>query len=756
MPSVSSIPVTVAPVGDDQPSSNPRRPSFAYQPALDGVRAVSVLLVLLFHAGLAFVPAGYLGVSVFFTLSGYLITSLLISEWAASGTVRVGAFYGRRMKRLLPASTLCIVAVVIARRAGAFADVTDLRTDVVGAALQVFNWVQLAGSGSYGDLFGSASSPLEHYWSLSIEEQFYWLWPVAVLWALRTTSRRWSGRPVRDTRRRLTWVLAGVTAAAAVTAPIVAVVWGPDAAYWATPARLAEILVGALLAAVLHRRTVPAAFGRLGVPALAVIVVASMVLPADHGPAYQGWLPVFALASAALVLALQVDGVLRRALSWRPLVAVGAVSYGLYLFHWPVFVLLRERGWDLATPGGLAVALALTAALATVSYRLVERPVRHASWRPRSTLRLGTVTVAAALVGSLLVPPTRPVIRADEALLEEAAIEPAEPDESLAPLVPAGTGAPDSAGGSTEIGVVDDGSDGTVAEGPTDEGLTDEGAATDPSTSGPGETGDEPTASSEPPPSPTSDSGPVVSAPRAPTVPPARVDLPPVPSRPVRMLVVGDSTALYVGQGLAGWSTTVPEHAQVSVAWCQGCTFLLDAEVVTIDVDGLLDASRRTMLEVLPEAIESLRPDVVVLMATVTEVSDRRWSEAEGPLGPLDERYRERMVEAYANLTMSVLQFGVPEVVWVVPPTPVHLWNEPELNDPARYAAHHEIIEEAARRFERHVTVLDLDAWATATGAAAEPTWRTDGVHIDDVDATRLATDVLGPWLVQEALTPDP
>lgn len=734
LPSAPAVTATsLTPVADDPPSPAAERPSFAYQPALDGVRAVSVLLVLLFHAGLPFVPAGYLGVSVFFTLSGYLITSLLLSEWSRSGAVAVGGFYGRRVRRLLPASTLCIVAVVIARRAGAFTEVSDLRSDVIGAALQVFNWVQLAGSGSYGDLFGSASSPLEHYWSLSIEEQFYWLWPVMVLAALRLAARR----PGCDTRRRLTWALVAVTALAAVAAPVVAVVWGPDAAYWATPARLAEILVGALVAALLHRRTVPAAFGRLAAPALAAIVVASVVLPSDRGPAYQGWLPVFALASATLVVALQVDGVIRRALSWRPLVAVGAISYGLYLFHWPVFVLLRERGWDLATPGGLVVALTLTAVVSVASYRLVERPIRHASWKPRASFRLAAAATTAAVVAGLLVPPTRPVIRADEALLDRAAIAPADPDESLAPLIPAAPADPDESPVVTAPAVST-----PVVTTPAGEPL------------GGGTTRDDATAAT-PVPGTTPSTGPV-EPPAPPSVPPPTVELPPAPSRPVRLLVAGDSTALYVGQGLAAWSTTVPEHAQVSVTWCQGCTFLLEPEIVSVEVDGLLENSRHAVREALPDAIDSLRPDVVALMATVTEVSDRRWSDDEGAVGPLDPRFRERMVDAYADLTMSLLQRGVPEVVWVVPPTPVHLWSEPALNERARYEAHHEIIREAAGRFERHVSVLDLDAWATATGAAQDPDWRRDGVHIDESPAVRLATEMVGPWLLTQALTPRP
>jgi peptidoglycan/LPS O-acetylase OafA/YrhL len=682
---------------------------------------VSVLLVLLFHAGLPFVPAGYLGVSVFFTLSGYLITSLLLVEHARSGTVRVGAFYGRRVKRLLPASTLCLVGVVVARQFGAFSEVTDLRGDVVGAALQVFNWVQLAGGGSYGDLFGSATSPLEHYWSLAIEEQFYWVWPVVVLFVVRRVRRRADGvdRPAAQSarwmRRRLIVAVAILTLLASIAAPLIAQLAGPDAAYWATPARLAEILMGALLATVLHRRWVPANAGRLALPSFAGLLLASMLLPSDHGPAYEGWLPLFAVLSALLVYSLQAPGPVRRLLSTPLLVSTGAISYGLYLFHWPVFVLLRERGWNLTSPPHLVGALAITVTVSLVSYRLVERPVRRTSWRPVPTLRLAAIASVVVLASAVLVAPSGPAISADDDLLDAAAIAP-DDGEALVPLVaassePAPTTATSEPGRAVSAGPV-----------PSDAAIRSE---------------------------------PESSASTTTTVP-TTLRLPPEPPRPVRVLVVGDSTALYVAHGLAAWTMSYPDHAQVSVSWCQGCTFVPDAEITSFDLDGVEDNSRRTLTEVMPDAIRQLRPDVVVLMSTVSDAANRQWDPAEGPIGPTDPRARERMVTAFADLTMEIVTSGVPDVVWVVPPTPTHDWDDdPEMNELARYAAHHEIVREAAARFEHHVSLVDLDAWARETGRFDDPGFRADGVHIDEGPATEMAEQFLGPWLVIEALRPD-
>ena len=660
---------------DDRSATRPI--AFAYQPALDGVRAVSVVLVVLFHAGVPFLPAGYLGVSVFFTLSGFLITSLLLAEESRTSTIRVASFYGRRMKRLLPASTLCLAAVVIAHAFGAFDGTPSLRRDVVGAVLQLFNWVRLSGTGSYGELFASSASPLEHFWSLSIEEQFYWLWPALMLLALR----RLRSRSTRRTMRRLLRLLVTATVLTSVSSVVIAQVWGPDAAYWATPARLPEILVGASLAAWSFGRTVPPGAARIAGPALAAIVALSMLLPSDHGPAYQGGLPMFALVSGALILALQVDGALRRALSWRPIVAIGTISYGLYLFHWPVFVVLRDAGWQLTRLPDLVGALSITAAMEAASYRLVERPVRRSSWRPLPTLRLAAATTAAVLAATLSLAPATPAIRADDELLDAAAIEPVE--GGLAPLssaeVPSTTDV--AAGGSS---AADAGSDGPTSAAST-------GGATATSSTGAGRTQ-------------------VADAATTTTEQPVALALDEVPPRPVRILVVGDSTALYVGQGLAAWSAAAPAYAQVSVTWCQGCTFVLEAEVASFDLDGVLENSRRAFTEALPQAIDDLRPDVVVLMTTVSEAADRRWPGDASPRHPDDPEFARRTEDAYADLTMRIIRQGVPDVVWVVPPTPDHLWNDPEMNEIDRYHRHHDRIRAAADRFATHVSVVDLDA----------------------------------------------
>jgi peptidoglycan/LPS O-acetylase OafA/YrhL/lysophospholipase L1-like esterase len=652
-----------------------------------------VCLVLLFHAGMSWMPAGYLGVSVFFTLSGFLITSLLLVETEQTGHVAMGSFYGRRIRRLLPASLLCVAAIIVARFLGAFSRVPHLRADIVGAQLQVFNWVRLAGSSSYAALFAGGAtgvtSPLEHYWSLAIEEQFYWLWPVVLVLLVRWTTRR--GRSLAAT-------LGALTALFAIAALVIAHSFGPDAAYWATPARLPELLVGATLAALLRGgRTVPTAARHVAAPALGAIVALCCLLPSGRGLAYQGGLSLFAVLSAALIWSLQTPGPVRTALSWRPFVWLGRISYGVYLFHWPIDVVLRERGWNLSTLGGFAFASALTLAISAVSFVLVERPIRLAGWSPsRSLLAAGTATVCLLPV-ALGVPGTRPFIAVDHGLLSAAAIAPAGTG-TLAPLLP-----------TTVDGAAD-----TVSVRLASTGAGDTSVDTAPTT------------------------------------------LPPAPARPIRVLVVGDSTALYVAQGLAAWSVAHPAVMQADVLWRPGATLLYGTTNTSFDSVKEFRNSRDLFANEAPAMVRRVRPDLVVVMVTVNDIVTRRWTRAEGALTPFDPPYRARLTQAYHDFATTLLDGGAGQVLLVVPPTPTHQFLQPEMNDPARFAAQHDVIRAVPATFTGaragRVAVIDLETWFTNHGHAQDPTWRPDGVHLTTDTAHRLADDYLGPTLTRRAL----
>jgi peptidoglycan/LPS O-acetylase OafA/YrhL len=381
-----------------------RRPArLEYVPAIDGLRAVAVSLVLLFHGGWGLFTGGYVGVSLFFTLSGYLITTLLLAEHAGTGSISFRAFFSRRVKRLLPASAVCLVGVVVLALAGNFSTNEGLGGDVAASALQVANWRALGRGQSYAELIGAARpGPLDHFWSLSIEEQFYWLWPLTLFVILRRSRVRWR----RPGALGVT-VLAGV---AAVVPFVVRAGWGADAVYWATPARFGEILVGAVLAVWMAGRAWPRWGTWAGWMGLAAVCAAAVTWSAGSGPAYDGFLPLFAVASAATVMGASSAGSFARVLGIRPLVGLGRISYGVYLYHWPVFVLLDRDRLHLDRAALFAVRVVVTLVVAVVSYVLVERPVRNGRPRPSTVAVLAVIGTAAVVLAALtVVPDTEPL-----------------------------------------------------------------------------------------------------------------------------------------------------------------------------------------------------------------------------------------------------------------------------------------------------------------------------------------------------------
>lgn len=381
--------------------------ALAYNGALDGIRGLAVAAVLVFHGGFEWASGGYLGVSTFFTLSGFLITTLLLTEHRSTGRIDLRRFWSRRMRRLLPAATATLGVVMLT------ALVTDdgweraLPGDVVASLAQVANWRFLVEDRSYAALF-DLPSPVLHYWSLAIEEQFYWVFPAVALGVLtvaRGSLRAFAGA---------LGALLGLSALLTVLAE------DPEVVYYATPIRMGEILVGALLAVGLLRvdldrvsRSSPlvwAASG-LGVSALIGSVWAWGTLERSSSGLADGGLLLYAVGSACLVGAASVGGPLKRWLSFEPLRLLGVVSYGVYLIHWPIFVLLdAERVDGLLSPLGweprgsmlfvLQVALALV--VAALSYQFLEQPIRRGRWPVRwpapALAALSALSVLAAVV----------------------------------------------------------------------------------------------------------------------------------------------------------------------------------------------------------------------------------------------------------------------------------------------------------------------------------------------------------------------
>jgi peptidoglycan/LPS O-acetylase OafA/YrhL len=358
-----------------------RDSSIGYRPALDGIRAVAVLAVIAYHLGYGRIRGGFLGVDVFFVLSGYLITSLLLSEHARTGAIDLVAFWYRRARRLLPA--LFLMLIVVAVWIGASSPAFELemrREDILWTLFYGANWHYIATGQDYFAQFASAS-PLRHTWSLAIEEQFYLAWPLIVGTAL------WLGR------RRPAVVGAICVAGIAVSVAAMALLYDPgdpSRAYYGTDTRMHELLVGASLAVLFHSyarrramvltsRAAPAVAVAAG---LALLVVFARLSDTD-ALYYRGVSLLVAVGAAALIWSVEVAprSVAARLLSLGPVAWVGRISYGLYLWHWPVILAVTTRwGPFRLLPGSFGLngeRVALTFAIAMASFYLLEQPIRR-------------------------------------------------------------------------------------------------------------------------------------------------------------------------------------------------------------------------------------------------------------------------------------------------------------------------------------------------------------------------------------------
>jgi peptidoglycan/LPS O-acetylase OafA/YrhL len=375
-----------------------------YRPALDGVRALAVLAVISYHLGLP-VSGGFLGVDVFFVLSGYLITDLLLAEHDESGRVRLGRFWARRARRLLPALLVVVAACAVEiSRNEPLLGLGPRRADMLATLAYYANWHFIATDQSYFATYTGAS-PLRHMWSLAIEEQFYLVWPLLLVGLLRLT------RQAIWLRVLAVGVAAGASALALAMEYNVA---NPSRAYLGTDGRAHELLIGAVLAFAVQsgclsrlrrlNRVVPMSSLILFAAALGAIAVVPDTTPAY----YRGGSVAFCLVIALLLLTIETDpsGEVARLLSRRPLVLVGRISYGLYLWHWPVILWLHAP--DGSWLRRLA-SIALIFGAATLSYVVVEAPARRGRmpWVRGSTRRLAiAVPLALAAVAGLAVAAT--------------------------------------------------------------------------------------------------------------------------------------------------------------------------------------------------------------------------------------------------------------------------------------------------------------------------------------------------------------
>ena len=681
---------------------------FGHLPALDGIRAFAVLAVIGYHLGWGWLRGGFLGVEVFFVVSGYLITSLLLHEHRSTGRVDMRMFWIRRSRRLLPALGLMMLGVSV--WALLFADPTAaaLRRDVVPALLYVSNWWQIFGVDT--PYFAPMDPPLlRHLWSLGVEEQWYLIWPLAFMALFRATSGQ---------RRRSAGVLAIVAVAIMVLTAAGSVGADGDRVnllYLSSVTRSSGLLIGAAAALVWrpwqgrHQRVPTRVLEVAGLMSFGVIAVAMTTLTVSGMPLYRGGLALVTVASMVLIAAAIHPGSGRLGLvfSHPALVAVGRRSYGLYLWHWPIIVFSDAR----ASTSGTLTAAAVTVVVAEVSYRLVETPLRRgalgawwASLRARPVAGQGsTIAVTVAVVTSSVFLLTTVVIGLGRA-------------ETVDPSI-------------------DTASD-IVWQAPAAQSAVSTGA---------------PKANTTPPP----DAVPVVPVPVVPVVTVVPVVPLVTPEEPVPLVVVGDSQA---GSFARNIPTGLESLFIVSDGSIEGCG-IYDSGVAV----SLRRGFRREFSECegwpqrWADDARQAEAQVVLVMIGAWEVLDLEWENTSLPVGaPRTDvhflRQAQRGIDALADVGIKVALLEVACMRPVdapgagVPPLP-------ERGDDARVAHLNQLLRTLAERNPDTTTFVSGPVeWCSGSPLSVDTAYRWDGVHVYK-PGVGLIFDAIAGRLLQFAAT---
>ena len=378
---------------------------------LDGIRGLALAMVLVYHAGpSSWAPGGFVGMPVFFALSGYLIGSLVVAEVDENGALSLATFWVRRARRLLPALLVMVVGVVVISWFVVLPSST--RGELLGGLGYVANWVQMGSGREYADLFRNPSAAT-HLWSLSIEEQFYLLLPLTVWWGLRRSTRNANSQmaPGSVLRRWYIWGGLAVIVAGMISARLV-----DDTAYryYATSARVPEIAAGIVLAGLWpiraafqwwdsqQRRWPVVAANVVGFSALVALVGVSAWSQLSDPWVQGGGLVVASLLASVLMVACLAPGPLASLVSFRPMSALGRVSYGVYLYHWPIVVVMSPPRVTLEPVALFVARMVVTLAVSAASAVLIEQPIRQrrVAWvrSDRAVLRTGLGSMALMVV----------------------------------------------------------------------------------------------------------------------------------------------------------------------------------------------------------------------------------------------------------------------------------------------------------------------------------------------------------------------
>jgi peptidoglycan/LPS O-acetylase OafA/YrhL len=598
------------------------RAGFGYQPALDGLRALAVMGVLFFHSGFSWARGGYLGVSAFFTLSGFLITTLLVIEYRDVGRIALGAFWARRARRLLPAAFAAVaVAALYVMFAAPHHVVVEFRGDGLAALFDVANWRFVLSGRGYLDTFAaatgvqSAQSPVLHFWSLAIEEQFYLVFPPLFYGLLRLARGRLA-------------VVGAVLVAMTAASGVAAYVLGRSdhsRAYFGADARAAELLVGALLAVVFVSRRdgrsrgqptlVPVArnaIGALGAAALVVAMIGWSAIDHRDPMLFRGALLLHASLTAIVIACALQAGWFARVLSVRPLVELGKISYGVYVFHWPIFQWIDGRadgrtGWSL-----FAVRMVVTLAVSVASYRLIEQPMRHGGTRrlaPRVPILAWAIPAWAAVV----------------VLVIGAWSSPPAPTTVFAPVSASAASAAGRPGGQTEADAAVRAIDRTLPAMPA------------------------------PRVTPTS----VVPKSSASTTTSATVGR----VAPERVLIVGDSVALTLGRGLERWGA-----AHEVAVWNLGRpTCGIPRSPILVAFETIRSETCEAWPRLWSTAVAGFAPDVVIVLSPIWDAMPHQadgWHDMRA-IG--DPQYDRWLLGEY-HAAVDVVSAGGARVFWLDSP----------------------------------------------------------------------------------------
>lgn len=657
---------------------------------LDGLRGLAVAWVVLFHLWPDVVPGGWLGVGLFFTLSGYLVVGLIDAEVSATGRLRLGRFMARRVRRLMPAALLTIASVLVLTATLDDQALREVGFDALTAVLNVFNWRTALDTAGYAAIFEARPEPLAHFWSLAIEEQFYLLFPAAAALTRRTALVVWA------------MVIAGLVG--------VVLWWGSTDAYVATPVRALEIAAGAGLALAAARfgfvqrlmnpdagqvpgRAKVIAGGVIFAVAVGVTVVALLGLDPQDSLVFRGGPQLMALCWVVWVVAAVRDGIPARIMSAGVLRWLGTRSYAIYLFHWPLIELTDWRP---------VMVIAATLIAAEVSYRVVEMPVRLGSGR-RALLLLG----AAALVVALIATATAALSTPARAIGERAS----DADE-----LPAWTlEAPET---STIDSTPSTLSASSVAGSTTTEAVTDDPASS----------------TSEPAPQPET----VVTVATA------------VPI----ITVIGDSSGLHIADGLRTWADAnramaVVDHTRVGCS----PLISADRPWRARRIDPEADDPIKWWIHDEPCRDDFIEPGtnlVLVVDHVNPQYEHRRLDGSWASM--LDQDFAADIERSYRQLLAKAHSVDA-KVVFATAPYLLSYYEVGIDHDPRRAEAYNSLVRSLVAEFESDtegavVALVDTAVELDASGHHGRY-GRTDGVHLDFERSEIFAAEILGPALLE-------